>query len=83
MNPINLRITFVDGSSEDVSCIAADLIAFETRFDLSVARLEKEVRFTHLAYLGYAALHRTGKATAEFEEWAKNVAGVAEVSSKK
>lgn len=83
MNPINLRITFVDGSSEDVSCIAADLIAFETRFDLSVARLEKEVRFTHLAYLGYAALNRTGKATAEFEEWAKNVAGVAEVSAKK
>lgn len=83
MNPINLQVTFVDGTTENVSCIAADLIAFETKFDLSVARLEKEVRFTHLAFLAYAALQRTGKTSEEFEPWTKNVAGVSEVSSKK
>lgn len=83
MNPINLQVQFVDGTTEDVSCIAADLIAFETKFDLSVARLEKEVRFTHLAFLAYASLQRTGKTTEEFDEWAKKVAGVSEVSSKK
>lgn len=83
MNPINLQVQFVDGTTEDVSCIAADLIAFETKFDLSVARLEKEVRFTHLAFLAYASLQRTGKTTEDFDEWAKKVAGVSEVSSKK
>ncbi len=83
MNPIELAIAFVDGSREEVSCIAADLIAFETKFDLSVARLQKEVRFTHLAFLGYAALKRTGKTSDEFEVWAQNVAGVEEVAAKK
>ena len=83
MNPINLRVVFIDGTSEDVACIAADLIAFETRFDLSVARLEKEVRFTHLAYLAYASLKRTGKTGDEFEVWTQKIQGVSEVSSKK
>jgi len=83
MNPIELAIAFVDGSREEVSCIAADLIAFETKFDLSVARLQKEVRFTHLAFLGYAALKRTGKTSDEFEVWAQSVAGVEEVAAKK
>ncbi len=49
MNPINLRVDFLDGTSAEVVAIAADLIAFETHFDLSVARLEKEIRLTHLS----------------------------------
>jgi hypothetical protein len=83
MNPINLRVVFIDNKTEDVSCIAADLISFETKFDLSVARLEKEVRFTHLAFLAYAALKRTGKTSEEFEAWTNTIQSVSEVSSKK
>jgi len=83
MNPIQLAVAFTDDSREEVSCIAADLIAFETKFDLSIARLQNEVRFTHLAFLGYAALKRTGKTTEEFDDWAQKVAGVEEIAAKK
>lgn len=83
MNPINLRITFIDGSSAEVTAIAADLIAFESRFDLSVARLEKEIRLTHLFFLAYAVLKRTGQTSEEFEKWAESVSMVSEASAKK
>jgi hypothetical protein len=83
MNPINLRIEFIDGSSAEVTAIAADLIAFESRFDLSVARLEKEIRLTHLFFLAYNVQKRTGVTEEEFEKWAESVSMVAEASGKK
>ena len=83
MNPINLRIEFIDGSSAEVTAIAADLIAFESHFALSVARLEKEIRLTHLFFLAYSVLKRTGQTTGEFEKWAESVSMVAEASGKK
>jgi len=83
MNPINLRVEFIDGSSAEVTAIAADLIAFESKFDLSVARLEKEIRLTHLFFLAYAVLKRTGQTSEEFEKWAESVSMVAEASGKK
>ena len=83
MNPINLRIEFIDGSSCDVTAIAADLIAFESHFDLSVARLEKEIRLTHLFFLAWHVLKRTGQTTEEFEKWVESVSIVAEASGKK
>ena len=83
MQPINLRIQFTDGSEAEVSAIAADLIAFETRFDLSVARLEKEIRLTHLFFLAYSAAKRTGQTTEEFEKWTETVTMVAEADQKK
>lgn len=83
MQPINLRIQFTDGSEKTVSAIAADLIAFETRFDLSVARLESEIRLTHLFFLAYSASKRTGETDLEFEKWTETVTMVAEADSKK
>jgi hypothetical protein len=83
MNPINLRIEFIDGSSAEVTAIAADLIAFESRFDLSVARLEKEIRLTHLFFLAYNVQKRTGVTEEEFEKWAESVSMVAEAEGKK
>jgi hypothetical protein len=83
MNPINLRIEFIDGSSCEVTAIAADLIAFESKFDLSVARLETEIRLTHLFFLAYNVQKRTGVTTDEFEKWAESVSMVAEASGKK
>ena len=83
MNPINLQVTYIDGTTEDATCIAADLIEFEEKFDLSVARLDKEVKFTHLAFLAWASLHRTGKTSDEFKAWTQRISGVAELSVKK
>tara|TARA_S200002703_G_scaffold157240_1_gene164614 strand:- start:324 stop:575 length:252 start_codon:yes stop_codon:yes gene_type:complete len=83
MNPINLQIEFLDGSTADITAVAADLIAFETKFDLSVARLEKEIRLTHLFFIAWHVLKRTGKTSEEFEKWAESVSIVKEASGKK
>ena len=83
MNPINLRIDFIDGSSAEVTAIAADLIAFESKFDLSVARLQNEIRLTHLFFLAYNVQKRTGVTKDEFEKWVESVSMVSEASQKK
>jgi hypothetical protein len=83
MNPINLRIEFIDGSSAEVTAIAADLIAFESKFDLSVARLQNEIRLTHLFFLAYNVQKRTGVTKDEFEKWVESVSMVSEASQKK
>jgi hypothetical protein len=83
MNPINLQVTYIDETTDEVTCLAADLIEFEEKFDLSIARLEKELKFTHLAFLAWAALQRTKKIDQEFKEWTQRISGVSQVSVKK
>jgi len=84
MNPITLKVTFIDGSEETVDCLAADLIAFEQHFDLSIARLEKEVRITHLFFLAFTSLRRQGKTGDKtFEKWTEGVGSVQESGTKK
>lgn len=83
MDPISLTVVFADGSEETVTCIAADLIAFESRFDLSVVRLEQDIRLTHLFFLAWHALKRQGDTKDEFEKWAENVTIVSQAAEKK
>jgi len=83
MNPLNLHIVYLDGNKRDVSAIAADLVAFETHFDLSIARLEKEIRLTHLFYLAWPGEKRTKNTELEFEPWCETVQMVSEGSQKK
>jgi hypothetical protein len=83
MNPINLQVTYIDGTSAECSATAADLVAFEARFDLSVARLEKEVRLTHMFFLAWHALKRTGQTADDFDKWVELVSMVSEGEPKK
>jgi hypothetical protein len=83
MNPINLQVQFLDETTADCVAIAADLIAFESHFDLSVARLEKEIRLTHLFFLAWHVLKRTARTTETFEKWVESVSSVSEASGKK
>jgi hypothetical protein len=83
MNPINLQVTYIDETTAECSAIASDLIAFEARFDLSVARLEKEIRLTHMFFLAWHALKRTGKTGEDFEKWVESVSIVTEGKQKK
>jgi hypothetical protein len=77
MNPISLNIIFADGTEKEVTAVAADLVAFEERFDMSIAQLEKNVRMTHLFFLGWNAMRRTKQTEAEFEAWIETVSMVA------
>jgi len=83
MEPIALTVNFVDGSSETVTCIAADLIAFEERFDLSVVKLDNDIRLTHLFFLAWHSLKRTNATKEEFEKWAESVSIVSQAEEKK
>jgi hypothetical protein len=72
----NLLVTFLDGSSHEVSGIAADLVAFEAQFDMSVSALGHDVKITHLLWLGWHVLKRTGETKDSFEKWVETVSTV-------
>lgn len=80
---ISLQITYEDGTDKTVTAVAADLVAFEMKFDMSVSRLEKEVKLTHLLYIAWAAEKRTKATTDEFEQWVEKVSSVGMQDTKK
>jgi hypothetical protein len=83
MNTINLQIIGIDGTETTVTAVAADLIAFEARFDLSIVKLQSEIRLTHMFFLAWHVLKRTKQTTEEFEKWAESIAAVTEAAEKK
>lgn len=83
MNPISLKVVFVDGTEMDVLTTAADLIAFEERFDMSIAQLEKNLRMTHLFFIAWNALKRVGETKDVFEKWIEAVQMVTVTDTKK
>lgn len=80
---INLLIKYIDGTEKSVVAIAADIVAFEAKFDISVATLEKNVRLTHLMFMAWNIERRTGQTKDEFEKWIESVEIVTADDSKK
>lgn len=73
---INLQVTHSDKTTKELSAVAADLVAFENRFDLSVAKLEKEVKLTHLLYIAWSVEKRTKATALDFEDWVETVESI-------
>lgn len=73
---INLRVEFNDGTSKEVTCSAADLVAFETKYELSVTALDTQVKFTHLLFLAWTSEKRRKETAKDFESWIEDVATV-------
>lgn len=71
---INLRLDYANGDSKEIVCSAADLVKFETKFDLSVASLEKNLKFTHLCFLAWCSETRTKATDKDFDAWMETVA---------
>lgn len=80
---INLHVTYTDKTEVEVVAVAADIVAFENHFDMSVAKLEKEVRLTHLLFIAYSQQRRTKATDLDFEKWVENVAEIKELTPKK
>jgi hypothetical protein len=74
---INLRVKY-DGNKEltKVVCSAADLVAFEEKYDRSVARLEKEFKITDLLFLAWHSEKRTKATEKEFNDWLNDIESV-------
>lgn len=79
----NLSVVYSDGTTRDVVGKAVDIVAFEQKFDISMANLQKEVKLTHLFFLAWHAEHRTGNTKDEFEKWLDSVDMVQAVEPKK
>ena len=73
---INLRIEFVSGDEKEITCSAADIVKFESKFDLSVAVLESNVKLTHLLFLAWSSEVRSKSTTKEFDVWVDDVASI-------
>jgi hypothetical protein len=72
---INLRVEFSNkpGEAKEVTCLASDMVKFETNFNISIANLEKELKITHLLYLAWASEVRTKSTAKSFDEWVDEV----------
>lgn len=66
---MHLRVTNGDGSAADVTISAADFVAFESKFDRSVAKFQTEFRLTDMYWLAWHSLRRVNRGLPEFEEW--------------
>ncbi len=75
---INLQLEFNDkpGEVKDISCLASDMVKFESKFDISIADLDKNLKVTHLLFLAWASESRTKATTATFEEWVDTIVSV-------
>jgi len=80
---VNLNVKFADGTAKEVNAIAADLVAFETKFDLSVAKLEQNVKLTHLLFIAYNQQSRTKQTALDFDEWVTTVESIETITPKK
>jgi hypothetical protein len=69
---ITLQITFLDGSVRDVLVSAADMVAFEDKFNLSIARLE-EARIGWLLFLAWHSEQRRKQTDKTYDEWIEQV----------
>jgi hypothetical protein len=79
----NLLVIFLDGSSQEVSGIAADLVAFEAQFDISVSALGQDVKITYLLWLAWHVEKRLGNTKETFEKWVETVSTVEAAAPKK
>lgn len=79
----NLQVVYSDGTTRDVVGKAVDIVAFEQKFDVSMASLQNSVKITHLMFLAWHVEHRTGNTKDEFEKWLESVDMVQAADPKK
>jgi len=64
-----LTVTYTDESTADAVVSAVDFVRFEEKFERSVAKFEKEMRFTDLCWLAWHSLNRRKKTDLDFDAW--------------
>jgi len=79
----NLQVVYSDGTTRDVLGKAIDIVAFEQKFDISMANLQNNVKLTHLMYLAWHVEKRTGNTKDDFEKWLEYVEMVQAAEAKK
>ncbi len=74
---INLQITYANGTTKDVTCNAADLVAFEDKYNISSAKLGgQDSKLSWLLYLAWHSEKRTGATKDNFDKWLETIESV-------
>ncbi len=73
---INLQVTYENGTKKEVVCNAADLVAFEDKYSVSIAVLGAETKLSHLLFLAWYSEKRTKATTDDFDKWLEKVSSV-------
>jgi hypothetical protein len=79
---LTLRIEFTDGTTKDILVSAADMVAFEDKYNTSIARLE-EARIGWLLFLAWHSEKRRKATELEFEAWLDTVETVGQTEDPK
>jgi hypothetical protein len=69
---LTLRIEFADGTTKDIIVSAADMVAFEDKYNISISQLE-EARIGWLLFLAWHSEKRRKATQLEFEAWLDTV----------
>jgi hypothetical protein len=78
---VNLHITFDNGKSKEITASAADLVAFEDKFNLSVAKLGDDPRMSYLLFLAWHSEKRTKGTELSYEDWLGTVSSIGDGES--
>jgi hypothetical protein len=70
---INLRVDYTNGESKEITCSARDLVAFEEKYNRSVAKLEAEFKLTDLLFLAWHSEQRRKETKKDFDSWLDDV----------
>jgi hypothetical protein len=79
---LTLRIEFLDGTQKDITVSAADMVAFEDKFDVSIAKLD-DPRMGWLLFLAWHSEIRTKQTDKPYEEWLNLVDSIGETADPK
>jgi|TARA_R110000803_G_scaffold54629_2_gene111372 hypothetical protein len=70
---INLQITHEDGAVKETTCNAADMVAFEDKFGVSISAMSNDPRMSYSLFLAWHSQKRTDKTKLTFEKWLESV----------
>ena len=73
---IFLEVEYFSGEKVEATASAIDLMRFEEKFNLSIVRLDKELKLSHLLFLAWTSLERTKVTKLDFDSWAETVATI-------
>lgn len=66
-------VSALDGKPRTVVAAFPDFIAYETKYNKSVAKFETELTLNDLAFLAWHCEHRTKKTGLDFDSWCNEV----------
>ena len=75
---LNLQITYSDKAEKAIEAGTPDLVAFENKFDVSVAQLGRDTRISWLLFLAWHAEKRNGATKDTYEKWLETVENLGE-----